>query len=173
MGHDRQRASIACWVQAVHVAARYTAGRVRPMERLIHGQQMRKLTAIAIDKLIRPGHTGPTLRCRFNRERGIIESERVRYRPITPDRSPHVGRRQDLLRELPYGNGVVVGRRIARSARHRRRNDKRRYELPDHVRGQRPARNLSKNAGPETRFCREVQTCPADAPSLSSFPLSP
>ena len=113
--------------------------RVRPMQRLVYGKQVRQVLAVRVLQVVDPLDADGSLPLRLDRERGsVVDQQRVPapafHRAVSPDRRTREARREDLLRELLHRDLVVVGRLPARHgdrrcSRHHRGDQERRLVL--------------------------------------------
>ena len=146
MSHDGDGAGVRRLIAAVLIATLRAAGRIGPVQRLVHGEQMRSEVAARLDEAVDPLDAHGPAPVGLDRERGVVERAGVVHRSVTPDRcrpQPHAVR-QDPLPELPYRDLVVVdrcrppGAAIA-SAGHGRRDHERGDVLRDRARIEDPA----------------------------------
>jgi hypothetical protein len=116
VGHDRNRAAVGRLVASVAVTPVRPAGRVRPVERLVHRQQVREEVAVPVDEAVDPLDSYRPAPVGLDRERRVVEGAQVARRAVAPDRGlPETRARwQDLLLELAHGDLVVVDPRPAR-----------------------------------------------------------
>ena len=133
------------------------AGRVRPVQRRIDRQQMRQERPVRVHQLVDPLDPHRPVPHRLDRERGGVVDQQPtvalrRFRAVPPHGRCRQPRGQDLLRELPHRDLVVVDvlapaldDRVGTG--HHRRDQHRCLELRDHGRIERAARNLSQRNG--------------------------
>ena len=174
---DRHRASV--WPRRrrerrPHVAARRAARWVGPMQRRVDRQQVRQEVTVGVLQIVDPLHADRPVPPRFDGERRRVVQQQAplaggRHGAVPPDGRRGQTRRQDLLRELPHRDLVVVGVLATRlndrrGPRHHRRDQQRRCVLRNRQRIQRAARNLrdglprpSELAGREERQCRSTR----------------
>ena len=139
------------------VAVLLASGWIRPVQRGVDRQQMGQVVALIVEQVVDPLDPHRPIPSRFDRERGrVVEQQPARAVRSHGTVAPYGGRRQagreDLLRELPHRDLVVVdvlaaaGHESVR-LRHDRRDEERRLELrhggdrqrtPGHIRQSHP-----------------------------------
>ena len=144
VGHHRDRAGIGAGrftEGRASVASIQSAGWVRPVERRIDRKEMRKVVPVRIDQVVDPLDPDRPLPASLDGERrGVVDQQSTvaitRDRAVAPDRRRRHAGRQDLLRELPHRDLVVVDRLAALRVdhpcpRHHGRDQHRAHELAD------------------------------------------
>jgi hypothetical protein len=138
VGHDRNGARIGSGRRVEPrsgVATRQSAGRVCPVERRVDREKMRQVVLVRVHELVDPPDPDRPVPACLDRERwSVMEQEPAARvagdRAIAPyGRGRHAGW-QDLLRQLPHRDLVVVDRLAAPLGdrprpRHDRRNEQR------------------------------------------------
>ena len=118
--HDRHRAGVRpgrAVERRSHVASRDAAGRVGPVQRRIDGQQVGQERRARIGRiepqLVDPLHAHRPLPLGLDRERRRVVDQQALLgcrldRPVAPDGRGRLTGGQDLLRDLPHRDLVVV-----------------------------------------------------------------
>jgi len=157
VGHDRHRARVragrglAAEIRP-HVPAGLAARRVRPVQRGVDGQQVRKEVPRPVHQFVDPLDPHRPAVLGLDRKGGVVERAGMIGRAVAPDRRLGHARRQNLLIELANGDFVVA----ASSLGHGRRDDQRQPVLVDARGIEAPAgqRGADLPGHPDQRHCQ-------------------